>query len=282
MKVLDKISVLNKTLQKHRDRKESLGFVPTMGALHKGHMSLFEQASRENDVVIGSIFVNPIQFNNEEDLAKYPRTLSEDIRKLEQQGCDYVFTPSVEEIYPEPVNEKFDFGKLENVMEGKFRPGHFNGVAVVVRRLLEIVQPHKAYFGKKDYQQLQIVRKLVDMTNLDIEIVPVPISREPDGLALSSRNLRLKPEEREVAPAIYRIMREAKSNLQQFDTPKQMKDWGLKQLNQYDVLEPEYFEIVDMDTLEPIKQWSDTSRCILCVAVYAGKIRLIDNITLFF
>ena len=282
MKVLDKISVLNKTLQKHRDRKESLGFVPTMGALHKGHMSLFEQASRENDVVIGSIFVNPIQFNNEEDLAKYPRTLSEDIRKLEQQGCDYVFTPSVEEIYPEPVNEKFDFGKLENVMEGKFRPGHFNGVAVVVRRLLEIVQPHKAYFGKKDYQQLQIVRKLVDMTNLDIAIVPVPISREPDGLALSSRNLRLKPEEREVAPAIYRIMREAKSNLQQFDTPKQMKDWGLKQLNQYDVLEPEYFEIVDMDTLEPIKQWSDTSRCILCVAVYAGKIRLIDNITLFF
>lgn len=281
MKVIDKISEVNTAIQKHRNQKDSIGFVPTMGALHEGHLSLFEYAKKENDVVIASIFVNPIQFNNEEDLAKYPRTISEDIRILQKQDCDYVFTPSVEEMYPEPVTEKYDFGNLESVMEGKFRPGHFHGVAVVVRRLLEIVQPDRAYFGKKDFQQLQIVRKLVEMKNLNVQIVSVPISREPDGLARSSRNIRLKPEEREVAPNIYRIMREAKNNLQHFDTPEQMQDWGLKQLKKYDVLKPEYFEIVDMDTLEPVKQWDDTNRCILCVAVYAGKIRLIDNIILF-
>jgi len=166
-------------------------------------------------------------------------------------------------------------------MEGKFRPGHFNGVAIVVRKLFEIIQPDKAYFGKKDFQQLQIIRRLVDMISLDIDIVSVPISREPDGLARSSRNSRLTPEERKIAPNIYKIITAAKDNINQFQTPAEMKSWGLNELNKISRLQPEYFEIVDMDTLEPIEQWSDTNRCILCLAVFLGQVRLIDNIVLF-
>lgn len=281
MKTIEKTLALREALDAISGQGKTIGFVPTMGALHQGHLSLLKKAKQENDVVVCSIFVNPIQFNNEEDLAKYPRTLLDDLRKLEEVGCDFAFTPSDEEMYPEPVREKYDFGSLETVMEGRYRPGHFNGVAVVVRKLLEMVKPHRAYFGEKDFQQLQIIRKLVEMTGLDVQIVPVAISREDDGLARSSRNVRLKPEERKVAPEIYRIIREAKDRIADFDSPGQMKQWGLKELNKTDLLEPEYFEVVDMESLEPIEQWSQTDRCILCVAVFLGKVRLIDNIILF-
>ncbi|MGM0612614.1 MAG: pantoate--beta-alanine ligase [Bacteroidota bacterium] len=281
MKTLEKIQQIQSALNAEKKMQKSIGFVPTMGALHEGHLSLLRQARKENDVLVCSVFVNPIQFNNTEDLNNYPRNLDADLQKMKAEGCDYVFAPSTEEMYPEPVTDQYDFGNLEKVMEGKFRPGHFNGVAIVVRKLFEIIQPDKAYFGKKDFQQLQIIRKLVDMIDLDIDIVSVPISREQDGLARSSRNSRLTPEEREIAPRIYEIITEAKDKINQFETPADMKTWGLEQLNKDSRLQPEYFEIVDMDTLEPIEQWSDTNRCILCLAVFLGQVRLIDNIVLF-
>ncbi|MCF8219531.1 MAG: pantoate--beta-alanine ligase [Bacteroidales bacterium] len=281
MKTLEKIQQIQSALNAEKKLQKSIGFVPTMGALHEGHLSLLRQAREENDVLVCSVFVNPIQFNNAEDLNNYPRNLDADLQKMQAEGCDYVFAPSTEEMYPEPVTDQYDFGNLERVMEGKFRPGHFNGVAIVVRKLFEIIQPDKAYFGKKDFQQLQIIRRLVDMISLDIDIVSVPISREPDGLARSSRNSRLTPEERKIAPNIYKIITAAKDNINQFQTPAEMKSWGLNELNKISRLQPEYFEIVDMDTLEPIEQWSDTNRCILCLAVFLGQVRLIDNIVLF-
>ncbi len=281
MKAIGKIDQLRSELKYHRQQQKSIGFVPTMGALHQGHLDLISKAREQNDILVCSIFVNPVQFNNEEDLNNYPRTLVEDLEKLEKAGCDYVFTPSVPEMYPEPVSENYDFGDLEKVMEGKFRPGHFNGVAVVVRKLLEITEPERAYFGEKDYQQLQIIRKLVQIAGLDVEIKPVEISREVDGLARSSRNARLKPREREAAPAIFRIISQAREKLQQFESPADMRNWGLKEMQKESLLEPEYFEIVDMETLAPIGSWDETSRCILCVAVFIGKVRLIDNIILF-
>ncbi len=281
MKTIDKIDQLRSELRYHRHQQKSIGFVPTMGALHQGHLDLIDKGRQQNDILVCSIFVNPVQFNNKEDLNNYPRALAKDLEMLKKAGCDYAFTPSVSEMYPEPVTEKYNFGHLEQVMEGKFRPGHFNGVAVVVRKLLEITEPKRAYFGEKDYQQLQIIRKLVQEANLNVKIVPVEISREVDGLARSSRNARLKPEEREAAPAIYKIISKARDKLQQFQTPADMQKWGLNELKKQALLEPEYFEIVDMETLAPVSNWDETSCCILCVAVFIGEVRLIDNIILF-
>lgn len=281
MRILQKIQQIQSEVNAFRSQQKSIGFVPTMGALHEGHLALIRQARQENDVLVCSIFVNPKQFNNSQDLEKYPRTLKEDLKKLEAEGCDYVFAPSNDEMYPEPVQEEYDFGHLEKVMEGKFRPGHFNGVAIVVRRLFEIIRPDRAYFGEKDFQQLKIIRKLVEMIDMDIDIISVPISREQDGLAISSRNLRLTPEERKIAPRIYEIIKEARDQINRFATPADMKAWGIAQFEKENRLEPEYFEIVDMDDLTPIEQWKDTNRSILCVAVYLGQVRLIDNIVLF-
>ncbi|MFW6020054.1 MAG: pantoate--beta-alanine ligase [Bacteroidales bacterium] len=281
MKTIKKTEPIQSIINEAKKMQKSIGFVPTMGALHEGHLALMRQARKENDVLVCSVFVNPIQFNNPEDLKNYPRTLDADLEKMKTEGCDYVFAPSTKEMYPEPETQTYDFGNLEKVMEGKYRPGHFNGVAIVVRKFFEIIQPDKAYFGEKDFQQLQIIRKLVDMLEMNIEVVSVPTSRESDGLARSSRNSRLTAEERKVAPRIYEIITEAKDNINQFETPAVMKRWGLEQLKKEKKLEPEYFEIVDMDTLEPIEQWSDTNRCILCLAVYLGQVRLIDNIVLF-
>ncbi|MFO8086242.1 MAG: pantoate--beta-alanine ligase [Bacteroidales bacterium] len=281
MRIFETVYDLKLFLNVERAQQKSIGLVPTMGALHAGHMALIRQAADENDVVVCSVFVNPIQFNKEEDLQNYPRTVSSDLEKLQAGGCDVVFIPSEEEMYPEPVEENYDFGPLEQVMEGRFRPGHFNGVAVVVRRLFEIVDPEKAYFGQKDYQQLIIIRKLVQMLNLNIDIVAVPIVREADGLAMSSRNMRLKPEERDAAPIIYKTLLYAKAQREKFDTPGHLIKWGTQQLQQQPLFDVEYFDIVDADSLQSIKQWSDTKRCILCVAVFVGKIRLIDNIILF-
>lgn len=281
MKVIERVKPLQSELMQHKEQNKSIGFVATMDALHQGHLALIRAARARNDIVVVSIFVNPIQFNNPEDLKKYPRNLTKDLRILEENECDLVFTPSETEIYPEPVREQYDFGHLEQVMEGKYRPGHFNGVAIVVRRLLEIVKPDRTYFGEKDFQQLVIIRKLVEQIGLNVEVISVPIVREEDGLAKSSRNKRLNPEERQVAPVIYRILKEAAQKLNSFKTPVEMKKWGLNKLESHKLIEPEYFEIVDMNSLQEITQWEQTSDCILCVAANLGKVRLIDNIKLF-
>lgn len=256
------------------------GFVPTMGALHEGHLELVRRARRENDLVSCSIFVNPIQFNNPEDLEKYPRTLEEDLQMLRETGCDLVFVPSVEEMYPEPATEKYDFGDLERVMEGRYRPGHFNGVAVVVKKLFDIMQPHKSYFGEKDFQQLRIIQTLVAMENLPVSIVPCPTVREPDGLAMSSRNRRLSPEERAIAPLIYRVLSE--SQQQAGRTPvSELKAWAVQQLAGSGFV-VDYFEIADAATLQPAGEWGAVSGIRAFTACFLGNVRLIDNMELIY
>jgi pantoate--beta-alanine ligase len=265
---------------KVRKSGKSVGFVPTMGALHAGHISLLAAASMNNEVVASSIFVNPIQFNNKEDLMKYPRPLEEDIEKLNYVKCDLLFNPAVEEMYPDPVVEKYDFGQLDKVMEGKHRPGHFNGVAVVVRKLFEIIQPDRAYFGMKDYQQLRIIQTMTRELDLPIEIVPCPTMREPDGLAMSSRNVRLTTGERIIAPVVFRVLNGIKERVKQMPLSEAEK-WAIHQLNNYSELTVEYFEIVDADTLIRLAGWDDAEHVVACTAVHLGKVRLIDNLLLF-
>lgn len=267
-------------IQKQISEGKSIGFVPTMGALHEGHLMLIKRAALENDFVVVSIFVNPIQFNNPEDLAKYPRTLESDLKKLEGTGCRLVFAPSVDEMYPEPDLTEFDFGLLEKVMEGKFRPGHFKGVAIVVKKLFEIVTPNKAYFGEKDFQQLAIIKKMVSMFQIPVEIIPCPIVREADGLAMSSRNARLTSEERLEAPVIFKALSGVKENYSWF-----IPD-GIKQLVRGEIQESSYFrveyvDVVDTETLQPFEDWQDVEHAVVCVAAFIGSVRLIDNIILF-
>ncbi len=266
--------------EQHRQKGSKIGFVPTMGALHEGHLELVRKARAENDIVICSIFVNPIQFNNSKDLEKYPRTTDKDMEKLNSEGCDLVFIPSVKEMYPDEPEEDYDFGKLEQVLEGKFRPGHFRGVAVVVKRLFNIVKPHRAYFGEKDFQQLQIIRKLVEMENLPVTIVPCAIVRESDGLAMSSRNVRLDPRSREKAPLIFRTLKEAAEMIPRH-TPDEIKKFVANRFGDHPDFDLEYFEIVNTDNLEPVERWSDSPDIIACIAVHLGGIRLIDNMILF-
>lgn len=274
------ISETSNIIQNQISAGKRIGFVPTMGALHEGHLMLVRKAASENDFVVVSIFVNPIQFNNPEDLAKYPRTLDEDLKKLEATGCNLVFSPSEQEMYPEPDLTEFDFGQLDKVMEGKFRPGHFRGVAIVVKKLFEIVTPHKAYFGEKDFQQLAIIRRMVDMLNIQTEIVPCPIVRESDGLAMSSRNARLTKEERAEAPVIFKALSEAKTNYSWF-TPDGVKQLIIGEIQENRYFRVEYVEIVDTVTLQPFEDWNDTPHAIVCVAAFIGSVRLIDNITLY-
>jgi pantoate--beta-alanine ligase len=257
-----------------------IGFVPTMGALHPGHISLIERARLENDVVGCSIFINPIQFNNKEDLEKYPRTFEDDAKKLVDAGCHFIFHPGVEEMYPEPVVEQYDFGRLDKVMEGAHRPGHFNGVAVVVNKLFEIIEPGKAYFGMKDYQQLRIIQTLTEKLKLPVEIISCPTIRENDGLAMSSRNVRLSRDERKIAPEIYRILMEVKEKQKNLGV-NELENWAKNQFAGIDRFRLEYFEIVDSKTLLPIHEWSDTGSAIACTAVFLGGVRLIDNLILF-
>jgi len=267
-------------IQKQISKGKSIGFVPTMGALHEGHITLIRKAVQENDFVVVSIFVNPIQFNNPEDLSKYPRTLDEDMLKLEETGCNLVFAPSAEEMYPEPDLTEFDFGQLDKVMEGKFRPGHFKGVAIVVKRLFEIVTPGKAYFGEKDFQQLAIIKKMVSMFKIPVEIIPCPIVREADGLAMSSRNARLTQAERMEAPIIYKALSGIKENYSWF-----IPD-GIRQLVKGEIQESPYFrveyvDVVDAETLLPFEDWQDVEHAVVCVAAFIGSVRLIDNIVLY-
>jgi len=277
MKLYTTISSLQATLKKEQGKGFKIGFVPTMGALHEGHLSLVKQAGEMTDIVVVSIFVNPTQFNDANDLANYPRTLDADLEKLATQRCDYVFSPSVDEIYPVPDTRRFDFGNLETVMEGEFRPGHFNGVALVVSKLFNIVQPDKAFFGRKDFQQLAIIKSLVLQLKLAIEIEPCEIVREMDGLAMSSRNKLLLPEYRKCAPAIYQSLMEA-NEFSLDRSVAEVKEFVLNTVNGTGLLKVEYFEIVDDRTLIPIQSWSDTGIKVGCIAVQAGKVRLIDNL----
>ncbi len=261
-----------------REQGLTIGFVPTMGALHPGHISLVERAVKENDVVICSIFVNPIQFNNPEDLKKYPRTLEKDLEMLQEAGCKAVFVPTVEEMYPEEIHKNYDFGALANVMEGAFRPGHFNGVAIVVHKLFDITLPHRAYFGEKDYQQLQIIKALVRIENLPVEIVPCPISRNTDGLARSSRNERLTSEMRSAAPFIYKILNEAKS-MAATNTAAEIISMIEQNFNKHPLLKLEYFSIASGNDLQAVTG-KISEGDMGFIAVFAEGIRLIDNIQL--
>lgn len=276
MQVVKHINEIQSIIDLKRLEGLSIGFVPTMGALHDGHLSLVEMAGKQSEFVVVSIFVNPTQFNDKGDLERYPRDLQKDLKLLEPTACSLVFAPEAEEIYPEPDTRQFNFGMLEQVMEGKFRPGHFNGVAQVVSRLFDIVKPDKAFFGQKDFQQLAIISEMVRKLKLPVQIIPCPIVREPDGLAMSSRNMLLTPEQRKNAVRIYQTLSEAVNKTEEMDV-EQMGKWVVKHINENDFLNTEYFEIVNETTLQPIKSWSDPARKIGCIAVHCGKIRLIDN-----
>ena len=277
MNIFLTVSDTQMELDQLRKASKSIGFVPTMGALHRGHLELMKTAKRDNDILVVSIFVNPIQFNNKEDLEKYPRNLENDISLLEEINCDILFSPSVEEMYPEPEKEKFDFGSLERVMEGAFRPGHFNGVAIVVKKLFDVIKPDTAYFGEKDFQQLAIIRKLVEMEQIPVSIVACPIVREEDGLAMSSRNKRLTEKERLVAPFIYNALTDAKNQIKKM-SPDEVKFRLKNQFADQSDFRLEYFEIADDKNLQPVSSWTESTGIRGFIAAYLGQVRLIDNI----
>lgn len=277
MKVLRTVGELRSAMDAAREAGQTIGLVPTMGALHAGHMSLVDTARRQNDIVVASVFVNPTQFNNPNDLSTYPRTEEADCALLDEHGADYAFIPSVEEMYPEPDTRVFDFGEVAAVMEGAMRPGHFNGVAQVVSKLFDMVRPTRAYFGEKDFQQIAVIRKMVQLEGFDLEIVACPIKREADGLALSSRNVRLTPEGRKQAPAIHRILEQSLS-LAATKSPDELKHWVKEQIDAVPGLETEYYEIADALTMQPVQNWDSPNGTVGCVTVYCGDVRLIDNI----
>ncbi|QIA09805.1 pantoate--beta-alanine ligase [Draconibacterium halophilum] len=276
MKLVNTVEELHAEIQRLNPDK-TVGLVPTMGALHQGHISLVKQAVSENPIVVVSIFVNPTQFNDPNDLEHYPRTLENDLKLLEPTGCSIVFAPNAKEVYPEPDKRKFNFGILEQVMEGQHRPGHFNGVAQVVSRLFELIKPAKAYFGLKDFQQLAIVKNMVKQLQLPVEIVPCAIIREESGLAMSSRNELLTDEQRKNAAVISETLFKAKE-LKGQKSVKEITDWVTETINKNPFLDVEYFEIVDDEQLQPVNNWNENSTYFGCVAAFCGKIRLIDNI----
>lgn len=279
MQVFESVHSIHEALIKIKT-KQSIGFVPTMGALHQGHLSLIEKARSENDRVVVSIFVNPTQFDKAEDLLHYPRTLESDLALLEESGCDYVFAPTPEDIYNSDIKSlRFNFGGLESAMEGKHRKGHFDGVATIVKKLFEIVVPDTAYFGEKDFQQLQIIKKLVAQYKLPVKIIACPIYREMDGLAMSSRNTRLTPEQRNEAPFIYKTLKKARQLFKDQSIDKVIA-WVENEFKNNPVLSLEYFEIADSTSLQSAKRKSKKARYRAFIAVYADTIRLIDNIAL--
>ena len=280
MITINSVSELRETVSKFRNEGKTIGLVPTMGALHEGHLSLVNRCRKENDVVVVSVFVNPTQFNNKEDLRTYPRTEEADRALLESAGCDIAFMPTVEEIYPEPDARVFALGRVAEVMEGAMRPGHFNGVAQIVSKLFMFVEPDRAYFGEKDFQQIAVIRSMVKSEGFKLEIVPCPIVREADGLAKSSRNVRLTPEMRKVAPNIARILNESKEYAKSH-TVGETEKYVVDAINSYDGMEIEYYQIVDGISLEHLTSWDETGYAVGCVTVYCGDVRLIDNITYF-
>ena len=297
MKQIQKAAELQSAVNEAKAKGLEIGLVPTMGALHEGHLSLIERALKENDLVVVSLFVNPIQFNNKEDLEKYPRTIEADLELIKNLESSIkneakattllAFTPTVDEMYPngEP-KEVYHFGPIEEVMEGPRRPGHFSGVAVVVRRLFDLAQPKRAYFGEKDYQQIAVIRSLLEQIKYPIELVPCPIVRADDGLALSSRNMRLSPAARQMAPAINATLEQA-AEMAEYEEVDDVKEWVLDTLASWHEVnecgeglqfEPEYFEIVDAITLQPIAEWADAEQngAVGCIAVWLDGVRLID------
>lgn len=277
MKHFDTIKKTTDFIDQQKTQGKSIGFVPTMGALHDGHLELMRRAKKENDLLVVSVFVNPKQFDNPEDLKKYPRNLDKDMKLLETVGCDVLFAPEVEEMYPGEEHVRYDFGELETVMEGASRKGHFNGVAIVVRKLLDIVLPDRAYFGEKDFQQLAIIKQLVKQTRQPVEIVPCPIVRETDGLAMSSRNERLTKEERKIAPFIFQTLQAAKTRMPVL-SPVELKEWVAGEFDKKGDFKLDYFEIADDTFLQPVLQWNQCKGIMGFVAVYLDNVRLIDNI----
>ena len=277
MQVVKTISELKSLISGFKNEGKVVGLVPTMGALHAGHKSLVDCARKENDIVVVSVFVNPTQFNNKQDLATYPRTEAADCRLLEAAGADVVFMPSVEEVYPEPDTRVFDLGAVAEVMEGAHRPVHFNGVAQIVSKLFAMVNPDRAYFGEKDFQQIAVIRKMVELEGFKLEIVACPIKREDDGLALSSRNVRLTAEQRMLAPNIFRILKESR-NFASTHTVEETIAYVTDSLNALPQMEVEYYEIVDGSTMQPVRSWDASSHIVGCITVYCGEVRLIDNI----
>lgn len=277
MKIVNSIQELKRYLAEEKQNNKQIGFVPTMGALHNGHLSLVKRCVEENDVCVVSIFVNPTQFNDKNDLVTYPRTLDKDCVLLEPAGCDYVFAPTEAEMYPEPDTRTFNFGTISSVMEGARRPGHFNGVAQIVSKLFYAVEPDNAYFGEKDFQQIAVIRAMVKQLNIPVKINDCPILREADGLALSSRNVRLTPEQRQKAPLIARTLKES-TTFVAGKSVQEVVDYVINTINADPVMRVEYFEIVDGNTMESIRNWSDTDYPVGCITVYCGEVRLIDNI----
>ena len=279
MKLFEKIVDLQNELFEVRKEGKKIGLVPTMGALHQGHASLVKRSVKENDVTVVSVFLNPTQFNDKADLERYPRNLDADCKLLEECHADYVFAPSVKEMYPTPDYRQFNFPPVTTVMEGAKRPGHFNGVCQVVSRLFYIVRPDRAYFGEKDWQQIAVVKRLVKYINMNVEIVECPIVREADGLAMSSRNSLLTPEERAIAPNIYKVLKES-IEYSKNHTVEETHNKVVDDINAIDGLEVEYFEIVDGNTLLDVKDWNDSPYIVGCITVYCGHtpIRLIDHI----
>jgi pantoate--beta-alanine ligase len=277
MEVVKTVRELEEIIDLQRGNDAVIGFVPTMGALHEGHLSLVAKAGEETDFIVVSIFVNPTQFNNKEDLARYPRDLSRDLLLLDKTPCQLVFAPDVKEMYPEEDNRIFNFGLLENVMEGKFRPGHFNGVAQVVSKLFTMVRPDKAYFGQKDFQQVAIINKMVEMLNLDVEIVSCPIIREDTGLAMSSRNMLLSEEERDNASVISKTLFSA-VEMAKTHSVDEVTKWVKETIDKNPFLQTEYFEIVESKELKLVNNWDAVVNKIGCIAVHCGKVRLIDNV----
>lgn len=276
MLVLHKIDEIKAVISQEKAKNKTIGFVPTMGALHQGHISLINYSKQQTDITVCSIFVNPTQFNNTSDLTHYPRTPEADIKLLEAAGCDILYMPEVKDVYPENDTRKFDFGYLDTILEGATRPGHFNGVGQVVSILLEGVKPHKAYFGSKDYQQVMVVKSLVKQLNLEVEIIACPILREADGLAMSSRNVRLNEQERLEAAAIPEMMKLGNQIL---------KLYGIAEAKKYissvvatiPNMKLEYYEVCDAETLELLSEFNSSKKAVSLIAVFVGSIRLIDN-----
>ncbi|MBR3983365.1 MAG: pantoate--beta-alanine ligase [Bacteroidaceae bacterium] len=277
MIVVETVDKLRAFLAAARAEGKSIGLVPTMGALHEGHASLVKRSVEENDVTVVSVFVNPTQFNDKGDLERYPRTLDADCALLSSLGANYVFAPSVEEVYPEPDTRVFDFAPLDKVMEGVYRPGHFNGVAQIVSKLFMYVEPDRAYFGEKDFQQLAIIREMVRQLGFNLQVVGCPIVREKDGLALSSRNTLLTPEQRTTALTISRTLF-ASLDYAKDHTLAETKQMVEQAIADTEGLELEYYEVVDGHTLQPVASWTDADYIVGCITVYCGKVRLIDNI----
>lgn len=281
MKFLRTKKEVNQELNILLKKQITIGFVPTMGALHEGHLELVKKAKQNSNIVVVSIFVNPTQFNNKEDFENYPNTISKDLELLDQTGVDLVFVPAIQEIYPAQPSLSFDFGKIERVLEGAFRPGHFNGVAIVVSKLLNIVKPHQVYFGQKDLQQVMIVRRLVEDLSFNTEIVIIPTVREADGLAMSSRNLRLSLEQRAIAPLLYKALLTAKGELLKGNNWLAIREKINLMFKEQPGVQLEYFELVSTERFELLEEVSGQSGIAICTAAFIGNIRLIDNISIF-